>query len=213
MEFYNRLKEYCAETPVFLPTQRKISFFITCGLPGTGKTTFCEKIKNYYPENEAIILSRDYIRGNILWQIRKKSKEEQKTVIENLDFKVTEELVQIITSIREEYEEFQYKAIIIDGCHTNWKTLTSIILAIGDIKNKCNIYLCIIGDNLSQCCHNVTYKEEGDYSDYKEDFTHDSVPECVIKKKRNEMELLLTKYLEFISYYVDAICMYPAYSK
>lgn len=210
MSFYKKIREKQFIVPEIVPTVRKTTFYITCGLPGTGKTTFCDKIKSYYSENEAIILSRDKIRGHILWNIRKMKEEEKKLIVNDLDNKVTEELIRILKNFQ---ENFEYKAIIIDGCHTFWKTLLTLILSIADFKNNCIICLCIIGDENSQCCHNITHKNEGDYSDYKEDFTHDSVPECVIKKKKVELENLLEKYLEFISYYVDYIYKLPAYSK
>lgn len=210
MDFFNHIKKSQFTSMGIAPTNRKLSFFIMCGLPGTGKTTLSEKIKNYFAEDEAIILSRDKIRGNILWDIRKASKEEQQAVLNNLDSKVTEKIIEILKKLR---KEFEYKAIIIDGCHTNCKTLTTLISAVDDYKNNCNIFLCIVGDHTSQCCHKITNKSEGDYSDYKEDLSHDSVPDCVISKKRTELELLLSKYLEAISYYIDAICTFPAYSK
>ena len=80
----------------FPTSGRKVSFYVLCGLPGTGKSTLAEKIKNSYCEGDAIILSRDVIRTNVLWDIRKEPKEIQQKTIHKLDKIVTEKMISRI---------------------------------------------------------------------------------------------------------------------
>lgn len=195
---------------VRFPTSgRKINFYVLCGLPGTGKSTFAEKIKNSYSEGDAIILSRDVIRTNLLWDIRKEPKEIQQKTIHKLDKIVTEKMIDKINcTVRKQ----KYWGIIIDGCHTDWKTLSYILFCLESFENS-NINLYIIGNDESICAYRVTNKKEGDYSDYKSDFSHDAIPSCVVERKRKELKKLLHDYLIHIYNYTDFIVFIPSFRK
>lgn len=212
MSFYNTIgitdKDWYKS--VCFPTAgRKVTFYVLCGLPGTGKSTFAEKIKNSYCKGEAIILSRDVIRTNLLWEIRKEPKEIQQKTIHKLDKLVTEKMIDKINyTVRKQ----KYWGIIIDGCHTEWKTLSFILFCLESFENSI-INLYIIGNEESKCAYHVTNKKEGDYSDYKSDFSHDAIPLCVVERKRKEMKKLLNNYLVHVYSYTDFIIFIPSYNK
>lgn len=192
-----------SQKQLFFPTSgRKVSFFVLCGLPGVGKTTLANEIKSCYFENDAIILSRDEIRVDILWEMRKDEPEKQKETTLYLDDQVSEKM---ISKIHECVDQDKYYGIIIDGCYTNWKDLLWLLLEINNFKNDPIINLLIIGNENSKCHYLISDKKEGDYSDYNEDGTHKTIPFCVLQRKRKELKDLLEKRIDSLYNHIDFI--------
>ena len=209
MSFYNLIgiedKDW-QKSVTFPTTGRKVVFSLLCGLPGTGKSTLAEKIKNSYTPDEALIINRDKIRVSILWEIRKEEKKDQEKILKNLDNVVTERIIDIINTT---VSKQKYWGIIIDGCHTDWKIMSTMLFCLERFENTIiNIY--IVGTYESGCKYTLSNKKEGDYSDYKTDASHQSIPLCVFERKRKEMRKLLNVYLAHIYNYADFITFIPS---
>ena len=183
-----------------LPLEKYQSFFqvyVLIGLPGTGKTTLANmlyKEANRISQGGAVLVNRDALRCDALWETRKMPEDAKSWALAHMD---------IVVDAKEESEcqaalwkEANKRILILDGCHTNLKSLLKLIgwirlqasmNAIGRIK----IYPIFVGDENSECMHTLTDKQEGDYSDFTDTKgTHSSLPRQVFEKKREELHQL-----------------------
>lgn len=175
-------------------------FHIFVGLPGTGKTTRAKEIAEQL-EGTHLIISRDIVRCDLIWEYRKLDQKEKDKKMSFLDEAVSE---QIRIKILNNYEK--YDNILIDGCHTNAICLLDLIIFIRKLNDCASvIYLVFIGDEFSKCNHVITNKKEGDYSDYNEDKTHFAIPKEVFFRKREELTELFTKFFNIIRHSVDSM--------
>lgn len=188
----------------FFPTsRRKISIFIFCGIPGTGKTTYSKILQNKFVEGDCKIISRDQLRGNILWELRKE--EEQSKKIKKLDKLVSKKVFEEISLA---IEENKFSGIIIDGCHTDWKILAKLLQFVNKIENAI-IHVLIVGNYISETNWEISNKKEGDYSDYDDQFNHAKIPLEVLSRKRNEMRILFSYYFQFMIPLIDYVSVLP----
>lgn len=190
----------------FFPTsRRKISIFIFCGIPGTGKSTYSKILQNKFVEGDCKIISRDELRGNILWELRKEEQEKQNEKIKKLDKLVSKKVYEGISSA---IEENKFSGIIIDGCHTNWKTLAKLLQFVNKIENTI-IHVLIVGNYVSETNWKISNKKEGDYSDYDDQFNHEKIPLEVLSRKRTEMRVLFSHYFQFMIPLIDYVSVLP----
>ena len=174
--------------------------FIMVGLPGIGKTTFAEYIKESCPAGQAVIISRDEMRDKELWESRKLPPDEQKVIRSTLDFKVT---LDCLDQYEEELTVQRHRVIIFDGCHTNHKDLVELLLYIREAAEdrfKGNLFISLVMIGLPDSKTNIRLNNTRpeDYVDYKNRRgIHDSVPKKVfLTKKAQFRELLKTKNLD-----------------
>lgn len=193
------------QTIIYPTSGRKTSFFVTCGIPGTGKSTYCRLLRNKFVEGDCKIINRDEIRGNLLWELRKEESEIQKEKIKKLDKLVSKKVIEEIINC---LNEKKYFGIIIDGCHTEWKTLARLLKFLNTIENSI-INLLIVGYYNSPCNYKTSNKKEGDYSDYDENFNHNTIPLEVLTRKRDEMKFLFLHFFEFMIPNIDYVFVLP----
>lgn len=186
------------------PNNGRTTFWITCGIPGTGKTTLSEAIRQAYPPFQCTVVSRDETRTDLLWDLRKLPKEEQERQNKWMDRMTSWEVQERIHRIMDD-EKKTWSAVVVDGCHTEFNTLENLLDFINQYGNSVLVHLIIVGDPDSACYHAVTPKQEGDYSDYGPQGKHQSLPLVVLERKREEMKELLDKHLKCLLNRVDDI--------
>ena len=174
-----------------------VQFYILIGLPGTGKTTLAKEL--YREANEisggrAVLISRDALRCDALWESRKMPQKEKDWALSHMDLVVdAKEEAACGGSISGIHHT---RITILDGCHTNLKALVSLLgwIRLESCLNnigRVGIYLILVGDEYSECRHDLTDKQEGDYSDFKDSKgTHSSLPRQVFDKKKIELHNL-----------------------
>lgn len=186
-----------------VPNNGIITVWIMVGIPGTGKTTISEMMKNAYPPYRCKVISRDETRTDILIDLERLPEDERKIRLKAMDTLTTRGVMERVRFFLD--DPGRLCSLIIDGCHTHWLTLLEMIDCVARYGNKVLINLLILGDPESTCCHAVSPKEEGDYSDYGPHGTHQNIPIVVLERKRKEMADLLTNHMEQIIPKVDEI--------
>ena len=202
---------HCRMFPV---VGKRKNFFITLGLPGVGKTTFCELLSASFPPGTCKIINRDEIRAGIVWELRKLSPEAQKAEKDEIDDRVTERVINHFSEILA--NEPSISSIIIDGCHTYFPCLYSILEAIhgscGMLKQSFAIHLCMIGSPLSKCAHKLSSKSKDDYSDYTRGGYHTAIPKEVFKLKRIQyFNLICQETFQKVTELCDYVYVLPDY--
>lgn len=200
---------------VFPTSIRRQNIFITVGLPGVGKSTFCELMRSSCPTFSCRVLSRDETRVELLWDMRKLEQHEQEERKSKLDSLVSRSMVdKVVSVVQKGYDSV--KTLIIDGCHTKMTELVSLIGTIrqaADLSFKdISITLVLVGGPDSQCRHHLSDKKAGDYSDYEFAGHHSAVPKEIFEHKRKQLkELLQPEPFKVITDMVDYVMTYPAY--
>lgn len=193
---------------------KRKNFFVTVGMPGTGKSTFCCNLyKNCLP-GTAKLICRDVVRAAMVWHTKNLTSEQQELVHEDIDNVVTERVVNIFSETLA--DEPDVSTFIIDGCHTSFECLRYLLEAItgacGMKEVDFAIHLCVIGTPLSKINHTQSNRLKNDFSDYNQDGSHTAVPACIVKQKREEFWRLVTPTLfEFIIDLCDYIYSIPSY--
>lgn len=186
------------------PNNGRTTVWVMCGIPGVGKTTLAEGIRNAYPPFQCAVIARDEVRTDLLWDIRKMSPEMQEKSKEWMDrmtsWEVQERLGRLLSD-----EKKTWSGVVIYGCHTDYKTLESLLIFLNQFGNQVLVHLVIIGDHDSLCHHAINGREEGDYSDYGPHGHHQSLPDCVVKRKREEMKDLIENHFGCLVQKVDDI--------
>lgn len=193
---------------------KRKNFFITLGLPGVGKTTFCELLRASHPPGTCKVISRDEIRMGIIWEIRKLSPEAQQAEKDEIDDRVTERVINHISEILA--NEPSVSSIILDGCHTYFPCLYSILEAIHGACGCHNlpfaIHLCMIGSPLSSSVRHLSNKKKDDYSDYTCGGYHTAVPKEVFKLKRIQyFNLICQETFQKVTELCDYVYVLPDY--
>lgn len=179
--------------------------WITCGLPGVGKSVFAKRIFEAYPPMTCKLITRDVIRTDLLWEDRKK---DSSTAHSNLDQRVSD---AVLESIKRDLEA-NPAAIVVDGCHVEYQCLLQLVQFLHVFGDKVMTNLVIMGDERSQPNHELSNKEEGDYSDFGPRGTHTALPLKVFEKKQKQFfELLRTTKFQDIKHYLDYCFVVPAY--
>lgn len=188
----------------------RTTIWILCGIPGTGKTTVAELLRNAYPPFRAVTISRDEIRTDLIYDFSKLDRETRENKMNMLDEFTSWEVIRRIRKlINGTPREERFSAIIIDGCHTNYMTLLELLLYLEQFGNQVIVNLMILGDEESVCCHAINDRKEGDYSDYGPHGHHQALPNVVIERKRKEMHELLRQRSKDIFKRVDEIYCIP----
>lgn len=200
---------------LFPTSLRRQNIFITVGLPGVGKSTFCELMRCSCPPYACRVISRDETRVELLWDMRKLEPKEQEERKLKLDSLVSSAMIdKVLAVVHKGYDSV--KTLIIDGCHTK---MTELISLIGSIKQAADITfkdisitLVLVGNAESQCRHNLSNKKAGDYSDYEIAGHHTAVPKEIFEHKRKQLrELLQPEPFKVVADMVDYVMTYPAY--
>lgn len=185
-----------------LPGQTVV--WITCGLPGVGKSAFAKRIFEAYPPLACRMITRDVVRTDILWEDRKKANKETY----NLDRRVSEAVLERLKDNLEDHPA----AIIVDGCHVEYHCLLQLVQFLHAYGNDVMTNLIIMGDERSWSNHELSSKDEGDYSDFGPNGRHTSLPLAVFEKKQKQFfELLRTSKFQDIKHYLDYCFVVPAY--
>ena len=185
------------------PNNGRTTVWVTCGIPGVGKTTISEAIRSAYPPFHCAVVSRDEIRTDILWDLRKLGPEVQERSLKHMDRLTSIEVQERVGRMLDEENQKHWSAIVIDGCHTDYKTLEGLLIFLGQFGSKVLIHLMLIGDHDSVCFHAINDRKEGDYSDYGPHGHHQALPDCVVKRKRAEMKDLLDNHFKCLLDRVD----------
>lgn len=179
--------------------------WITCGLPGVGKSAFAKRIFEAYPPLTCKMITRDVVRTDLLWEDRKKVPGATTTL---LDQRVSD---AVIESIKRNLES-EPAAIIVDGCHVEYHCLLQLVQFLHTFGDKVMTNLIIMGDERSWSNHELSNKEEGDYSDFGPQGRHTALPLKVFEKKQKQFfELLRTSKFQDIKHYLDYCFVVPAY--
>lgn len=179
--------------------------WITCGLPGVGKSTFAQRLFGAYPPLACRIISRDVVRTDLLWEERKG---DLGGIIENLDKKVSDKVLELLMSNLKDHPA----ALIIDGCHVEYQCLLQLVRFLHCYGDAVMINLIIMGDERSRSNHNLSNKEIDDYSDFGTQGKHTALPLKVFEKKQQQcFELLRTSKFQDIMHYIDYCFTIPAY--
>lgn len=173
---------------------------ILCGLPGAGKTHY---INNLFEEEDKVVVSRDEIRSNLIWDLRKNPQ----NITINLDNKV--DLFEM-DAVEKELKKRLHKWIVLDGCHCKLGFLRNIIALIHLVSPCSDVVLVFIGNEKTKCSHFLTDKKDGDYSDYEKNGTHFSIPLEVYKRKQKEMREIFDNF-NSIREICDIIHFLPSY--
>lgn len=202
------------ECRMFPVVGKRKNIYITLGLPGVGKTTFCELLRASCPPGTCRVITRDAVRVELIWETRKLTTGEQKTISEDMDFLVTQAVVNRISETLK--SEPSISVIIIDGCYTLYDdlkyTLEAVDGACGMLKLEYATHLCMIGSPLSHCVHRISDKKKDDYSDYRDGGYHTAVPKEVIDLKRTQyFNLLCRETFQHITELCDFVYVFPGY--
>lgn len=187
----------------------KTIFWVLCGLPGTGKSTFASYIEDSYPHDHCKIIERDTARMDLLWDSRKDTvdwKEKHQAPLDDLTTELS------IERMRNAYYEYKYHGIVIDGCHTEWRTLKKILDVLSGFS-QATVNLVIVGSSSSKCMHNLSDRKTDDYGDYIFGTSlHTSLPKEVFEKKQLQMKELCTEdHFKQLGELCDNIYLIPAY--
>lgn len=187
----------------------KTTFWVLCGLPGTGKSTFATYLRESYPTGLCKIITRDVARMDLLWDSRKDPDKWKETHTSSMD-DLTSELV--LHRIKDAYSERRYHGIVVDGCHTRWDTLKQLLDMISEYENA-TINLVIIGTAKSRCMHRLSSRKKDDYGDYQDGSAfHNSLPQEVFEQKQREMlDLVTGDRFDQMGLLCDNIYLVPAY--
>jgi adenylate kinase family enzyme len=193
---------------------KRKNFFITLGLPGVGKTTFCELLRASCPPGTVKVINRDEIRASLIWEFRKLPPEAQAEEKAEIDDRVTERVINRFSEIL--HDEPSISVIILDGCHTYYPCLYSLLEAIhgscGMLNLSFAIHLCMLGSPLSQSAHKLSDKKRDDYSDYRAGGYHTSVPKEVFKMKRIQyFNLICQETFQKVTELCDYVYVLPPY--
>lgn len=189
-----------------LPGQTVV--WITCGLPGVGKSAFAKRIFEAYPPLTCRLISRDVVRTDLIWEDRKGDSSTSSKAKQNLDQRVSD---AVLANIQRALEE-QPAALIIDGCHVEYYCLLHLVQFLHTYGDKVLTNLIIMGDERSWSNHTLSDKEEGDYSDFGPQGKHTALPLKVFEKKQKQFfELLRTSKFQEIKHYLDYCFVVPAY--
>lgn len=200
---------------IFPTSEKRLNVFLTIGLPGVGKSTFCELMRASCPLYTCRVISRDETRVELLWDMRKMSSEEQEERKRMLDQLVTHSMMNKVTALISNASN-GIKTLIIDGCHTK---MTELVGLLGTIRQAADlafrdvlINIVLVGNLDSECRHQLSDKKAGDYSDYEFTGRHTAVPKEIFEHKRKQLsELLTPECFKVISEMVDFVFTWPAY--
>lgn len=192
----NKLSSYRFGFRIFPTGARWRYVFVTMGLPGTGKTSFCEVLANAVPACMCKLIQRDALRMDLLWDIRKLDPKKQQRALSDLDDLTTSRVIEEFDSA---YDNEHLQTFIIDGCHTDQNTMFTLLRHIRDYTKDDPVFLsvCIIGSPSSKTAHQVTGQSEGDYSSFSPHGEHNSIPLSVLNKKRQQMKDFLNNNAAF----------------
>lgn len=192
--------------------QRFRNVYITMGLPGTGKTSFCERLYSGFPPGQCKLIKRDQVRMDLLWDIRKEDPKKQEEQLKNIDNLTTEAVIEAFYAA---YDNSNYAGFIIDGCHTEARTMLALLNAIrGVVQDEpVVVTVCIVGCPYSGSYYQLTDQSEGDYSGFERDGKHTSIPLIVYNKKKRQMLEFLndTDAFETMSYLADSYLIVPSF--
>lgn len=192
-------------TPVVeqMPDNGIITVWVLVGIPGTGKTTIADLMRTAYPPYKCRVISRDETRTDLLIDFERLPEEERNLRLKMMDVLTTRAVCARIRSFLD--DPGRLCSLIIDGCHTDYNTLNQTLDTILAYGKKVHIHLLILGDPDSACCHAVSDKKEGDYSDYGPHGIHENIPIVVLERKRREMSHLLHEEMPNILPKVDEV--------
>lgn len=208
-----------SENPLFISgfypvSNKRKNIFVTVGLPGVGKSTFCERLFNNCPRGTAKIFSRDKYRIKIVNQKRDLPLEKQLELFKNIDSAVTAaEIDDFAASI---VGDHQLSTFLFDGCHTLFKDIIILLESIHQVCERLNedfaLHLCVLGSPLSKSNHTLTDKKKNDFSDFDKEGNHHAVPVCVMNMKRKEFfELTHPENFNRIIQHCDYVYSIPAF--
>lgn len=187
---------------------------MTVGLPGVGKSTFCERLFNNCPRGTAKIFSRDTYRIQIVNKKRDLPLEKQLELFKNIDGAVTAaEIDDFAASI---VGDNQLSTFLFDGCHTLFGDIMILLESIHQVCERLNedfaLHLCVLGSPLSKSNHTLTDKKKNDFSDFEKDGSHHAVPVCVMNMKRKQFfELTHPENFNKIIQHCDYVYSIPAF--
>lgn len=193
------------------PNNSSTTIWITCGIPGTGKSTITRLLQRAYLPLYIKVISRDKIRSELIQEFNQITDEEvRKQQLKMMDDYISTLVIkQIHRLICNTKKENRCAAIIVDGCHTNYMTLLELLLTLNQLQDQVLINLLVVGDEESVCCTSINHKKEGDYSDYGVNGLHNAVPKVIIDKKRKEMHELIRHRSKDIFKLIDGLYCVP----
>lgn len=192
------------------PNNGRTTVWILCGIPGTGKSTIAEILAQSYPPFSCVIISRDETRTGLLHDMEHLDEDTRKRRHNMLDELTTWEVISRLQRlITDTPKKERRAAIIIDGCHTDYMTVMHLLLCLNEMGNDVIVNFVVLGDADSVCCHAINDRKEGDYSDYGPKGFHQSLPDCVVKRKRQEMHDLIKNHSNDIVSLVDEVYCIP----
>lgn len=178
--------------------------WITCGLPGVGKSAFARRIFEAYPPMACRMITRDVIRTDLLWEDRKSGL----VTKDSLDKRVSDMVLERLKVNLKSHPA----AIIVDGCHVEYHCLLELVQFLHTYGDTVMTNLIVMGDERSWSNHKLSDKDEGDYSDFGPQGRHTSLPLKVFEKKQKQFfELLRTSKFQDIKHYLDYCFVVPAY--
>lgn len=210
-----KLEEFARDRYGFrmFPTGSRYHYiFITMGLPGVGKSTYCELLSHSVPHCMVKVIKRDKIRMDLLWEMRKDEPEKQKEVINKLDDLTT---AAVLDEFENAYNNDQHlTTFIFDGCYTEKKTMFNLLNGIRNIiqDDSVIVSVCIIGSPSSTSAYQLTDQDEGDYSAFDNTGAHHTIPKCIFRKKKKQMQDFLLDQEAFasMSFLVDYYYLIPS---
>lgn len=195
-----------------LNNQRFRHIYVTMGLPGVGKSSFCEQLSHSFVQGECRMIKRDQKRMDILWDIRKEEPEKQEEMMKNIDDLTTN---AVLDEFELAYDNPAYTGFIIDGCHTRADATLYLLSNIRRIvkDDPSLITVCVVGSPYSGSYYELTDQSEGDYSGFERDGTHRTIPRCIFEKKKRELIRFLTdeENFETMSFLIDSYMIIPSF--
>lgn len=186
--------------------------FITMGLPGVGKTTYSELLAHAVPPCMVKVIKRDKIRMDLLWKIRKDEPAKQKAFISKLDDLTT---AAVLDEFENAYNNEHLTTFIFDGCHTEKRTMLILLNGIRNIiqDDTVIVSICIIGSPSSTSSYQLTDQSEGDYSAFDRTGSHRTIPKCIFRKKKRQMQDFLLDQEAFasMSFLADYYYLIPSF--